>query len=394
MKPLKSNKMKTKIQKSAIRNLFRFGFTSLLTLLLLTMCVNATTPPENRTKKSIKIALLLDTSNSMDGLIDQAKSQLWNIVNELTKASCDGDKPEIQIALYEYGNNWLNPYEGYIRQVVFLTKDLDLISQKLFELKTNGGDEFCGQVIKTSLDQLDWNNSADDLKLIFIAGNEPFTQGSIDYRDACYRSKNNGIIINTIFCGDFNEGIRTNWKHGAEITGGEYMSINQDCKTIYIASPYDDKISQLNKKLNNTYISYGTQGRQKKENQVAQDLNASGISQVNEVKRAVSKASHVYKNESWDLVDAAEQEDFEITKIKEEELPAEMKGMSESDKVKYIETKSKEREQIQKEIIELNKKREEFVAQQQEASSKENVLDDAMLKAIKEQAKLKNLKFK
>jgi hypothetical protein len=28
-------------------------------------------------KPEIKVALLLDTSNSMDGLIDQAKAQLW-----------------------------------------------------------------------------------------------------------------------------------------------------------------------------------------------------------------------------------------------------------------------------------------------------------------------------
>ena len=34
-------------------------------------------------KAKIQVALLLDTSNSMDGLIDQAKSQLWKMVNEL-----------------------------------------------------------------------------------------------------------------------------------------------------------------------------------------------------------------------------------------------------------------------------------------------------------------------
>jgi predicted secreted protein len=33
----------------------------------------------------IQIAILLDASNSMDGLIEQAKTQLWKIVNELIK---------------------------------------------------------------------------------------------------------------------------------------------------------------------------------------------------------------------------------------------------------------------------------------------------------------------
>jgi len=70
-----------------------------------------------------------------------------------------------------------------------------------------------------------------------------------------------------------------------------------------------------------------------------------------------------------------------------------MKGMSEQDKIKYIDTKKTEREQIQKEIIELNKKREEYVSKQQSETAKENVLDDVMLKAIKTQASTKKFKF-
>src|SRR5205085_14348 len=85
------------------------------------------------TDQTIMLALLLDTSNSMDGLIDQAKSQLWKIVNEVAAArSVDGKQPNIKIALYEYGNNGLSADEGFIRQVSALTEDLDVISEKLF----------------------------------------------------------------------------------------------------------------------------------------------------------------------------------------------------------------------------------------------------------------------
>jgi hypothetical protein len=105
-----------------------------------------TLPPPSK-DQTIMLALLLDTSNSMDGLIDQAKSQLWKIVNELAAAKCnDGSRPNIKIALYEYGNDNLPASEGYVRQVNGLTDDLDLISEKLFALSTNGGAEFCGCV--------------------------------------------------------------------------------------------------------------------------------------------------------------------------------------------------------------------------------------------------------
>src|SRR5687768_16955605 len=110
--------------------------------------------------QTIMMALLLDTSNSMDGLIDQAKSQLWKIVNEVAAAkSGDGKQPNIKIALYEYGNDGLSSNEGYIRQVSSLTEDLDVISEKLFSLSTNGGNEFCGEVIESSLNQLAWSSS-------------------------------------------------------------------------------------------------------------------------------------------------------------------------------------------------------------------------------------------
>jgi len=213
------------------------------------------TPAKSQT---IMLALLLDTSNSMDGLIDQAKSQLWKIVNELASAKCgDGSQPNVKIALYEYGNDGLPASEGYIRQVSALSEDLDVISEKLFSLSTNGGNEFCGHVIKTSLNQLAWSASSADLKMIFIAGNEPFTQGSVSYQLACSAAKEKGVVVNTIFCGDFNEGIQTNWKSGADLTGGTFMSIQQNSRTVYVPTPYDDKIAELNDKLNATYVYYG-----------------------------------------------------------------------------------------------------------------------------------------
>jgi len=255
---------------------------------------------EKPSKHFVKIALLLDTSNSMDGLINQAKAQLWDIVNEFTHAKCGNDtRPMLQIALYEYGNDNLSSREGYIRQVLGFSDDLDEISEKLFSLTTNGGEEYCGEVIQTSLKQLDWGKNADDLKMIFIAGNEPFTQGKLNYRDAAANAKEKDVIVNTIFCGNFQQGISTEWKSGASLTGGEYMAIDHNQQVVHINTPYDDVIIKLNSKLNNTYISYGAMGYERKAQQSAQDLNAAELEEVVVVKRAVSKSSRLYKNSQW-----------------------------------------------------------------------------------------------
>jgi hypothetical protein len=330
----------------------------------------------------------------MDGLIDQAKSQLWKIVNELAAAKCaDGKKPSIKIALYEYGNDHLSSHEGYIRQVSGLTDDLDLISEKLFSLSTNGGNEFCGHVINSSLRQLGWSTAPNDLKMIFIAGNEPFTQGDIAYRTACGLAREKGVVVNTIFCGPFDEGMNTNWKDGADITGGSYMSIEQNRRTVYIPTPYDDRISALNEKLNQTYVYYGASGASKKEMQATQDSNAETYGQANKVERAVSKSSHAYRNSSWDLVDASKENEEIVAKAKDDELPREMRGMSVPQRQVYVKEKGEERAKIQSEIQSLNKKRQEYLLANTPKEVNETMLDAAMIKAIKEKAKGMNLSF-
>lgn len=337
-------------------------------------------------KQFIKVALLLDTSNSMDGLIDQAKAQLWEIVNELSYAKCNEVKPNLEIALYEYGNNNLNGQEGYIRKVLSFSNDLDEISKQLFSLTTNGGEEYCGYVINTSLEQLDWGSDAKDLKLIFIAGNEPFNQGSVSYEKAAEIACGKEVTVNTIFCGDYNLGVSTFWKHGADLGHGDYMAINSDQATVHVPSPYDDKIMELNTRLNKTYVAYGTQGKQKMMLQAEQDSNASDYSEANAVSRTVSKSSHLYKNSSWDLVDAAEDKNFDMKKINKDLLPEELKGKSNTEIESYIGKKKAEREKIKEEIQGLNIKRQEFLSTQKT----DNQLENAMLNALKSQAKKKN----
>ena len=344
--------------------------------------------PYNR--QTVKIALLLDTSNSMDGLINQAKSQLWDIVNQFAFARCgDKSRPELQIALYQYGNDDLSAQEGYIQQVLGFSSDLDKISEKLFSLTTNGGEEYCGQVIHKSLKQLDWGKNPDDLKMIFIAGNEPFTQGSKNFRESAVNAKEKDLIINTIFCGNYSEGVNTRWQEGAMLTGGEYMAIDHNRQVVHIKTPYDDIIIKLNARLNNTYVSYGPKGASRRALQEVQDQEAMALQEVVVVKRAVSKSSAYYNNAEWDLVDASSEDDFDLKKYKKEMLPQTLRGKSEAEIEKFLAEKKAERNSIQKEIQEANAKREEYIARQQKSETGE--LEKAMLQAIKKQASNKNL---
>jgi hypothetical protein len=351
--------------------------------------------PESPKRVSVQVAILLDTSNSMDGLIAQAKTQLWNIVNEFVRAKKDGRTPAIQVALFEYGKATLAPGEGYVRLILPLTDDLDRVSEELFALKTNGGDEYCGWVIRDAVNRLEWNPSSDVYKSIFIAGNEPFTQGSVDFHVSCRSAIERGIIVNTIFCGADSEGMRTGWKDGALLADGRYMSIDQNQRIVHIPTPQDAKIASLGVALNKTYLPYGKMGQAGCARQSAQDANASAASPAALVSRSVSKGNAFYCNDAWDLVDAIKNGKCQLEDVKDEDLPDNLRKLDKSARKAKVEEAARERETIQKQILELNTEREKFLAAERKKRNpaQNDTLDQAIVRAIREQASRHRLTF-
>lgn len=319
-------------------------------------------------KRKVQLVILFDTSNSMDGLLNQAKAKIWAIVNEVSALRYQGTIPQLEIAMYDYGNQSLNIKDNYVRQQLNFTKDLDLVSEKLFGLTTNGGDEFCGAVIQKSLSDLSWSTDNGDLKLIYIAGNEPFNQGPISYKEACALAKTKGVLVSTIFCGPYDEGVRTFWQDGASCSGGDFFNINSDQTISYIATPYDSLIQTYNYKLNGTYVSYGFSGADKKNKQVRQDDNAKTLNNAVMVERAVAKGSTNYWNGEWDLIDAAAADSTFISKLEEKDKTDELKGKTDEEIKTIVAEKTKERQLVQQEIAALNVKRLAYI----EAESKKN----------------------
>lgn len=341
-------------------------------------------------KTKIQLAILLDTSGSMQGLIEQAKSRLWNIVNTLTTLKYKGVTPDIEIALYEYGS--YKQYGGdYIRQITPLTVDLDRISQELFALTTSGSEEYCGTVIHRAVKELEWGRNEADMKLLYIAGNEVFDQGSVSYKTAIAEALERDIFVNTIHCGYEETGIHDLWKDAAQRGNGKFFNINADASVRTIKTPFDPQIILCNNKLNDTYISYGAKGKESKMNQVVQDRNANTISSANYAERAVSKSKAVYKNTSWDLVDKMKEDKNILSSIKKEELPEELKNKSFEDIKSIVIQKEKERSSIQKEIASLAAKRQAYIDEQlkKEGESKADDLGNAITESILAIAKIK-----
>lgn len=349
---------------------------------------------EETVRSKIQVAILLDVSNSMDGLIAQAKAQLWNMVKVLGKANNNNVHPEIEIALYEYGRSNNDSKAGYVKQIIPFSTDLDQVSRNLFDLTTNGGDEFCGKVIFTSLDELQWDPSPSNYKVIFIAGNEDFLQGDLHYKKACDEANKKGVIVNTIYCGDRMQGIREHWNLNAECGQGSYTNIDPDAEIEEIATPYDSLLFVLNEKFNSTYVSYGYSGAaSSKKQKDVDDLNRGMSASVMAERVAVKSQKSVYRNESWDLVDAMEKDASVIEKIDKNTLADSLKKKSNEELKAIISEQGRTRGVVSKEIEDLNKKREDYIRAERAKASDANksTLESEVEKIIKKQAKQYNL---
>jgi hypothetical protein len=99
----------------------------------------------------------------------------------------------------------------------------------------------------------------------------------------------------------------------------------------------------------------------------------------------------LYKNSTWDLVDAEKEKDFNYEELDDDDSPKELKGKNESEIKAYVAKKREVRESIQDDIQILNEKRRKYIAEQQ--TDNDNRLENAMIKAIKTQAKEKKYKW-
>ncbi|MFM9944123.1 MAG: hypothetical protein ACKVQB_02700 [Bacteroidia bacterium] len=361
-------------------------------LLLSSTFLMAQTPNPDAQSKKIQVLICLDVSGSMSGLIDQAKDQLWNMVSILGKAKNPNYVPQIEIALYEYGRPGNGVNNGYVKRINGFSTDLDQVSKNLFALTIDGGDEFCGHVMYTALNELNWDTSAKSYKVIFIAGNEDFYQGSISYTKACALASKKGVIVNTIYCGDKMQGIREHWNLGGECGQGSFTNIDQNVTVADVATPYDSSLFALNDRLNTTYVSYGAIGVESYSKQAEVDKMNYSKNKSAAIKRvSVKGKGNLYKNSTWDLVDAHTDDSTIVNKIDKKTLPDSLKTKSTVEIQQIVKVKKEERVKIQKDIETLNKQRQVYITTEKTktttGTSSQQTLESEVEKIIVQQAK-------
>jgi hypothetical protein len=366
-------------------------FAMVLTALTLTLPGPARAQAPSQPAPVIDVVLCLDVSSSMNDLVDSAKVKLWDLVNELGSLR---PTPRLRVGLYSYGHREYDARKGWVRKEVDLTDDLDTVYKQLNGLRIAppGSDEYVARVCRDAIAEQPWSADKKALRLIFVCGNEPADQDRQVTLDSVARAAvEKDIVINTIHCrwSGTVAGEVEGWQNLAKKAEGRFAQIDMKKGTYTIATPQDRRLEELGAALNRTYVAYGVKEirEAKAENQAAQDANAVRLHAA--AGRAGTKATGLYRNADWDLVDRLKEDPkFDITRLPEAELSDELKKLKPAERVAYIQKKLAERERLQKQIAELSKQRAEYLKQETKKQEKlgDKAFDEAVRAALREQA--------
>jgi hypothetical protein len=341
--------------------------------------------------KKVDLVIALDTSSSMDGLIDSARGKLWDVVNLLAHAK---PAPVLRVGIISYGNDGYDSKAGWVRKDAELTTNLDDVYEKLFALRTNGGSEYVARAVHDATNGMKWDQDQGTLKIIFVAGNEPANQDpQIPVERALGEARQKGIFVNAIYCGGDGAYEAAGWRQVASLGSGKYAAIDQN-RVVAINTPMDGELAKLSNELNKTYVGYGMVAKEKAAKQAAMDTASGSAGAPVAASRAAAKASTLYRNDEWDLVDARAHGKKDIGRMKAEELPEPMRRMSESDRTKFLDGKARERGELQKRIADLSQKRDQFIAgERKKQAAGPKTFDDAVTSSVRTEAEAAGFGF-
>ena len=148
----------------------------------------------------IQVVLLLDASGSMSELFKAASESMEKVLTTLSNAKLNGKKTKVNVGIVVYGQAAQN---GAPMKLSPFTTQVKKMRSRLEKVACDGAIEECGAAIAFAVENFEWNRRDRDdmLKVIFIAGNEPFDQGAINYQHAIAQATEQHIIVNTIHCG-------------------------------------------------------------------------------------------------------------------------------------------------------------------------------------------------
>jgi Mg-chelatase subunit ChlD len=366
------------------------------TILLLTVLLagSATaTEQTNEKKPRIEVCFVLDTTGSMGGLIEGAKQKIWSIANEMISAK---PTPELKLGLIGYRDRG----DEYVVKSFQLTDDIDSIYAHLRDFKAEGGGdepESVNEALAEAIEKMPWSQDGKVLKIIFLVGDAPPHMDYADgpkYPELCRMAAKKDLIINTVQCGSI-AATTPIWKEIAKASEGSYAAIAQSGGVAVIATPMDDHLAKLNKKIGETLIPYGDADLRR---EVAAKQ---AFSERAPATAAADRLSYNAKTKKGvqgrgELLDALASNEVKLESIDRKDLPAEFQNLTKEEIEARIAKARAERDSLQKEVQELAKKRDAYIQAENKRlleARKGDGFDEKVAQSIRQEAQRKGISY-
>jgi Mg-chelatase subunit ChlD len=353
----------------------------------------ARSAPLPQSKPRIEVCFVLDTTGSMGGLIEGAKQKIWSIANEMISAQ---PTPELKLGLVGYRDRG----DEYVVKSFSLTDDIDAIYGHLREFQAGGGGdapESVNEALAEAIHKMPWSSDNKVLKIIFLVGDAPphmdYPNGP-KYPDLCREAMKKELIINTIQCGEMAE-TKPIWQEIAKMSEGSYAGISQSGNVAVISTPMDKELTQLNERIGATLIPYGDSKLQAEVHAKYVAAKSAPVSAMADRLTYNSKTGKAVQGRG-ELVDALNDHKLKLEEIDQKQLPAELQQLDRNELQERIAKARDERADLQKQIVELSKKREVYIQSENKrlaAEGKGDAFDQKVTETLHAQAAKKGISY-
>jgi len=353
----------------------------------------AKTAPTTQSKTRIEVCFVLATTGSMGGLIEGAKQKIWSIANEMISAQ---PTPELKLGLIGYRDRG----DEYVVKSFSLTDDIDAIYGHLREFQAGGGGdtpESVNEALAEAIHKMPWSSDSKVLKIIFLVGDAPPHMdypNAPKYPDLCREAAKKDLIINTIQCGEMAE-TKPIWQEIAKLSEGSYVGISQSGNVAVISTPMDKELSRLNERIGATLIPYGDSKLQAEVHAKYAAAKSAPVCAMADRLSYNSKTGKAVQGRG-ELVDALNDKTLKLDEIDQKQLPTELQKLDRNEHQKRIAKTRDERADLQKQIVEISKKREAYIQSENKrlaAEGKGDAFDQKVTETLHVQAAKKGISY-
>lgn len=335
-------------------------------LLISLMAFNAPVLAQNQ---KMDVVFVLDISGSTGGILTSVRGKFWEIQNEISRLT---PSPDYRFGLVCMGRPSFLKENNYVKIISPLTDDIDPGAYEFFQIRdvTAPGRFYMGDALETTLNNMEWSEDPDALKVIFVCGNGGISSGP-GYGTAVKLAKEKGIILHSLYFESYVKvSEQAEWNDMAEATGGKMFRIGLKEPNMEFPKLYDPQmLVEASQMINSTYVYYNKHGLERYEMQANLDEEAELLGEDQIEARTFFKANHLYQNKhyEWDLVDLHNTGKGFAGGASRKTIDESLQNMTDDELMMYVKEKSYERKEYISIIKLLSTQREEYMKKKREA---------------------------